>query len=63
MISKAFRSSDYLRGNERVRYQLDDFIRSPGNNQHQHSLTESDYESESDSQLIFQSFLCNIIIV
>ena len=35
MISKAFRSSDYLQGNELVRYQLDDVIRSPGNNQRQ----------------------------
>ena len=35
MISKAFRSSDYLQGNVLVRYQLDDVIRSPGNNQHQ----------------------------
>lgn len=35
MISKAFRSSDYLQGHELVRYQRDDVIRSPGNNQHQ----------------------------
>ena len=31
----AFRSSEYLQRNELVRYQLDDVIRSPGNNQHQ----------------------------
>ena len=31
----AFRSSEYLQRNELVRYQLDDLIRSPGNNQHQ----------------------------
>ena len=31
----AFRSSEYLQRNELVRYQLDDAIRSPGNNQHQ----------------------------
>ena len=31
----AFRSSEYLQRNELVRYQLDDIIRSPGNNQHQ----------------------------
>ena len=29
----AFRSSEYLQRNELVRYQLDDVIRSPGNNQ------------------------------
>ena len=31
----AFRSSEYLQRNELVRYQLDDVIRSPGDNQHQ----------------------------
>ena len=31
----AFRSSEYLQRNELVRYQLDDVIRSPGNNQRQ----------------------------
>ena len=31
----AFRSSEYLQRNELVRYQLDDVIRLPGNNQHQ----------------------------
>ena len=31
----AFRLSEYLQRNEPVRYQLDDVIRSPGNNQHQ----------------------------
>ena len=31
----AFRSSEYLQRNELVRYQLDDVIRAPGNNQHQ----------------------------
>ena len=31
----AFRSSEYLQRNELVRYQLDDVIRSPRNNQHQ----------------------------
>ena len=31
----AFRSREYLQRNELVRYQLDDVIRSPGNNQHQ----------------------------
>ena len=31
----AFRSREYLQRNELVRYQLDDIIRSPGNNQHQ----------------------------
>ena len=30
-----FRTSDYLQRNELVRYQLDDIIRAPGNNQHQ----------------------------
>ena len=32
-MSTAFRSSDYLQGNELVRYQLGDVIRSPGNDQ------------------------------
>ena len=31
----AFRSSECLQRNELVRYQLDDVIRLPGNNQHQ----------------------------
>ena len=31
----AFRSSEYLQRNELVRYQLDDVIRLPGDNQHQ----------------------------
>ena len=31
----AFRSSEFLQRYELVRYQLDDVIRSPGNNQHQ----------------------------
>ena len=31
----AFRSSEYLQRNELVRYQLDDVLRLPGNNQHQ----------------------------
>ena len=31
----AFRSSDYLQRNKLVRFQIDDIIRSPGNNQHQ----------------------------
>ena len=31
----AFRSSDYLQRNELVRYQLDDVIIEPGNNQPQ----------------------------
>ena len=31
----AFRSSEYLQRNELVRYQIDDAIRSPGNNHHQ----------------------------
>ena len=31
----AFRSREYLQRSELVRYQLDDVIRSPGNNQHQ----------------------------
>ena len=31
----AFRSGEYLQRNELVRYQLDDVIRSPGDNQHQ----------------------------
>lgn len=31
----ALRSSDYLQRNELVRYQLDDVIRTPANNQHQ----------------------------
>ena len=31
----AFRTSDYLQRNELVRYQLDDVISAPGNNQHQ----------------------------
>ena len=31
----AFRSSEYLQRNELVRYQLDDVLRSPANNQHQ----------------------------
>lgn len=31
----ALRSSEYLQQNELVRYQLDDVIRAPGNNQHQ----------------------------
>ena len=31
----AFRRSEYLQRNEYVRFQLDDVIRAPGNNQHQ----------------------------
>ena len=31
----AFRSSEYLQGNELVRFQLQDVIRAPANNQHQ----------------------------
>ena len=31
----AFRSSEFLQRNEYVRFQLDDVIRTPGNNQHQ----------------------------
>ena len=34
----AFRSSDYLQRNELVRYQLDDVIRSPGNDQQQNRM-------------------------
>ena len=52
MILKAFRSSDYLQGNELVRYQLDDVIRSPGNNQHQikngYKFTINDRSSSYD---------------
>ena len=35
IICMAFRSSEYLQRNELVRYQLDDVIRLPGDNQHQ----------------------------
>ena len=38
----AFRSSEYLKGNEFVRFQLDDVIRAPGNNQHQYKFTIHD---------------------
>ena len=31
----AFKSSEYLQRNEFVRFQLDDVIRAPANNQHQ----------------------------
>ena len=46
----AFRSSEYLQRNKLVRFQLDDVIRAPANNQHQ---TKNGYKFTTNDRSAF----------
>ena len=56
----AFRSSEYLQRNELVRYQLDDVIRSPGNNQHQ---VKNGYKFTINDRSSFKNWLMEMVML